>query len=121
MVCIVVMAFVVAAKALWLCLGLSSAGLTTPMLLFACALAVLAAATWFLATGNGNIGIGLAWAGVILAFAAGQLGGVPAGPGHSRLEDQYRDHAFDYLFLIIAHVQFLLLRRIPVIPTANAG
>jgi hypothetical protein len=121
MVCIVVMAVVVAAKALWLSLGLTSVGLTKPMLLFACALLILAAATWFLASGNRNIGIGLAWVGVILAFYAGQLGGVPAGPDHSRFEEQYRNHALDYLFLIVAHVQFLLLRRIPVIPTPNAG
>lgn len=122
-ICVIVMAIIVAAKALWLCMGISSVGLTTPMLLFAATFLSLAAATWFLAKGNRNLGIGLAWLGIILAFVAGQLGGVPAGPDHSRFEEQYRYHAFDYVFVLAAHLQFLLLRKTDraAAPTANAA
>jgi len=121
-VCIVVMVIVVIAKALWLAMGISSVGFTTPMLLFAAAFLSFTAATWLLATGNRNLGIGLAWLGVILAIVAGQLGGVTPGPGHSRFEEQYRNHILDYLFIVTATLQFWLLlkRDRPALPTPNA-
>jgi hypothetical protein len=116
------MTAIVVAKAIWLALGISYVGFSNPMLLFAAAFISCTAAIWFLASGNRNLGIGIAWLGVILAIVAGQLGGVTPGPGHSRFEEQYQMHIFDYLFIVAATLQFWLLlkRDRPALPTPNA-
>jgi hypothetical protein len=121
-VCIIVMTAIVVAKVFWLAMGIISVGFTTPLLRFAAAVLSCIAAIWLLTTGNRNLGIGLAWLGVILAIIAGQLGGVTPGPGHSRFEEQYRNHILDYLFIVAATLQFWLLlkRDRAALPTTNA-
>ena len=121
-VCIILMTAVVVAKVFWLAMGIITVGFTSPMLLFAAAVLSFIAAIWLLAKGNRSLGIGLAWLGILTAIVAGQLGGVPAGPDHSRFEEQYRMHLFDYLFIVAATLQFWLLlkRDHPALPTTNA-
>src|SRR5580698_8608760 len=110
-VCQLMLWAIIIVKAVWLAMGLSYIGPIWQMFGFLGVLVILAAATWSFHAGNRTLGIGLAWAGVLLAIAIGYYGGTAPGPLTNRIHDQYRTHAADYLFLLIAHIQFWALTK----------
>ena len=105
-VCQIALWAVIGVKAIWFFMALAFVGLQWQVLGFGAALAMLAVATWNFGTGNRNLAIGLAWAGVLVGVAIGYYGGVASGPATDRIHDQFRTHSVDIVFLAIACLQF---------------
>jgi hypothetical protein len=122
-VCQAALWIVVAMKAIWYAMALAFIGVEWQVLAFGGALVLIGASAWLFGKGNGAFGLGLAWAGFLLAIAVGYYGGVPPGPLTDRIHDQFRSHSADYAFLVLAHLQFwVLLKMAPgQIVTVDAG
>jgi hypothetical protein len=133
-VCQIAMWAIVGLKVIWLAMALVFVGPRWQVLLFGCALLMLAAATWSFGTGSTivmwhlsrllygtyrSLGIGLAWFGVLVAVAVGYFGGPEPGALTDRIHDQFRTHIADFVFLAVAHLQFWALGNItpkPIVP-----
>ncbi len=118
-VCQVAMWAIVGLKMIWLMMALVFVGPRWQVLLFGCALLILAGATWSFGSGIRALGIGLAWLGVVVAIAVGYFGGSAPGSMTDRIHDQFRTHIADFVFLAVAHLQFWELGHIahkPVVP-----
>jgi hypothetical protein len=105
-VCQLAMWAIVGLKIIWLAMALVFVGLQWQILLFACALVILALATWSFHKGNRSVGLGLTWLGVLIAIAVGYFGGFEPGPLTDRIHEQFRSHIADFVFLAVAHLQF---------------
>ncbi len=110
-VCQVVLWIAVAMKAIWFAMAVAFIGMEWQVLGFGGALLLVGASAWFLGKGNGALGLGLAWAGVLAGMAVGYYGGVPSGPLTDRIHDQFRTHFADYAFLALAHLQFWVVLK----------
>ena len=118
-ICQIALWAVIGVKAIWFFMALAFVGLQWQVLGFGAALVMLAVATWNFGTGNRNLAIGLAWAGVLVGVAIGYYGGVASGPATDRIHDQFRTHSVDIVFLAIACLQFWVVGNIapkPVLP-----
>lgn len=118
-ICQIALWTLIGVKAIWFFMALAFVGPQWQVLGFGAALATLGLATWNFHTGNRNLAIGLAWAGVLVGVAIGYYGGVASGPATDRIHDQFRAHSVDIVFLAIACLQFWAVGNIapePVLP-----
>jgi hypothetical protein len=97
---------IVGLKLVWLAMALVFVGPRWQILLFGCALLMLAEATWSFGKGSRSLGIALAWVSVLIAIAVGYFGGPEPGPLTDRIHEQFRSHIADFVFLAVAHLQF---------------
>jgi hypothetical protein len=107
--CQIAMWAIVGLKVIWLAMALVFVGPRWQVLVFWCALLVLAGATLSFGNEHRTQGIGLAWLGVLIAIAVGYFGGATPSPLTDAIHDQFRTHIADFVFLAVAHLQFWIL------------
>jgi hypothetical protein len=109
--CQVALWAIIAVKAMWLAFAMTFVGLHWQIVLLGGALLTLIVATSAFGAGSLHVGYALAWVGVVAGFGVSYFGALQSGPLTDQLQEQFRSHTADILFLLVATAQFFIAMK----------